>query len=169
MDRSTAGDVIAFEGHPDADLSRLRGDEFEPPFRGLGYDCSVKPRGPSFPVLAGLGGQRDRYCTTVYWLNLKTDRLGDFSTASSRYVESHGVRVGMPTRRAEHLLQRRVDSGCSDVIFLGRPHGGMTVEFGGGKQRHVADSTALTISGGHVLAFALHSRQNDLPVVFDCL
>ena len=44
----------------------------------------------------------------------------------------------------------------------------MTVEFGGGKERHVAGSSALTISGGGVLALALHSRRNEVPV-FDCL
>jgi len=37
----------------------------------------------------------------------------------------------MRTEKAEHLLHKRVDSGCSDLIYLGRPHADLTIEFNG--------------------------------------
>jgi alkanesulfonate monooxygenase SsuD/methylene tetrahydromethanopterin reductase-like flavin-dependent oxidoreductase (luciferase family) len=105
---------------------------------------------------------------SLFFVNLRTRRLGNFFTTSQRYRERHGIRVGTPTPVAEHLLHHRVDSGCSDVIFLGRPHSDLTVEFGGGKMHRVRGSSALTITGGHVSAFALHGKRSETGV-FDCL
>jgi len=160
MDRSGGHDVLALLGRPDADV-RGRYAEFAP-YSALGYDCSSTSPDSRWPLA------RRTFCRTVFFVNRRTGRLGNFFTTSQRYEERHGVRIGMATAAAERLLQKRVGSGCSDVIFLGRPHASLTIEFDGGAVRKVRGSTALTISGGHVGAFAMHGPRSDLGV-FDCL
>jgi hypothetical protein len=159
VDRSSAQDVLALLGRPDADV---RGRySVNAPYRALGYECTSVRDDSRYPL-------NNAFCRTVFFVNLRTQRLGNFFTTSQRYRERHGIQVGTPTAVAERLLHHRVDSGCSDVIFLGQPHTDLTIEFGGGKMRRVRGSSALTIAGGQVSAFALHGKRSETGV-FDCL
>jgi hypothetical protein len=161
MDHSRRSDVVAFAGSPGAE----RRDHYDgaPPYRALGYGCSITFRDPEFPL-----GNHGPYCRTVYWLNLRTGRLGDFYTTSPRYHESHGVRIGMPTAKAEHLVHKLVYVGCEENIYLGTGGSSLTIAFGGGSPHKVRGSGALHLVGGHVYAFALHGYRSDVGV-FDCL
>jgi hypothetical protein len=158
MDRSTRADVIAFAGHPDAER-RGRYSNF-PPYRALGYDCT-KERDRGFPL------DNRTSCKTVFFVNQRTGRLGNFYTESSEFSERHGVRIGMRTAKAERLLHQIVYVGCEEDIHLGG-RSGLTVAFTGGAARKLHESQGLHLIGGHVYAFALHGRRSELGV-FDCL
>jgi hypothetical protein len=157
MDVSTRADVIAFMGHPDAE--RQGRYSMFAPYRALGYECSKKPD-YGFPLA------RSTSCKTVFFVNRRTRRLGNFYTESSRFSERHGVRIGMRTAKAEHLLQRLAYLGCEEDIHLGG-RVGLTVAFTGGRTQTLRNS-ALHLIGGHVYAFALHGGRSELGV-FDCL
>jgi hypothetical protein len=98
MDRSDRGDVIRFAGRPDVER---RGVEYDStPYLAIGYVCSAEANDDAFPVLKTLATSRKRpYCKTVFWINLLTGRLGDFFTASARFSESRGVRIGCGRKR----------------------------------------------------------------------
>src|SRR5438067_5105535 len=72
-----------------------------------GYGCGAHAGGDTLPLVHG--GPR---CRTVFFIDARSGRLGLFYTIQPRYVESHGVRVGMPTATAERLLRQRVIVGC---------------------------------------------------------
>jgi hypothetical protein len=167
MDRSTRADVIDFLGQPDVER---RGVEYDStPYLALGYGCSVKPDGEAFPVLETAGtGRTGPYCKTVFWMNRRTGKLGDFYTSSVKYSEGHGVRIGMKTAAAERLVNTRAGVGCGEGIYLGRPNHTLTIALGGGDERSVGVSLPLRLVGGHVYAFALHGQRSDIGV-FDCL
>jgi hypothetical protein len=164
MDRSTRADVIVFSGQPDVER---RGVEYDStPYVALGYSCAAKPNDEAFPVLETPGkGRTGPYCKTVFWMNQRTGKLGDFYTSSAKYSEVHGVRIGMKTGAAERLLHEPVDVGCEDLILLGKRNRTLTIAFAGGVDRHTGPSGLL---GGHVYAFALHGHRSDIGV-FDCL
>ena len=158
---SGARAVIAFAGRPDA---VRRGIEYGgTPYRALGYDCSGKPSNDSFPVLETKSGRHGPYCKTVFWVNLRTRKLGDFYTTSARYEERHGVRIGMATATVERILHRRVYVGCEENLR----EGFLTVAFAGGVGR-AGEGAGLHLVGGHVYAFATHGGRNDIGI-FDCL
>jgi hypothetical protein len=155
--RSDATAIVAFVGRPDAD--RRGSDYGSSPYRGLGYGCSTTAGDDTFPLVTG-----GLYCRTVFFVNARTGRLGDFFTTSPRYEESHGVRIGMSTAAAERLLHRRVYVGCEADIHLGS----LGVAFAGGRPRRGPASHALHLVGGRVYAFAVHGGRDDVGV-FDCL
>ncbi len=70
----------------------------------------------------------------------------------------------MRTSAAERILHERVYVGCEENVHLGA----LTVAFAGGAPRREAHSSGLHLIGGHVYAFVLHGRRNDVGV-FDCL
>jgi hypothetical protein len=123
------------------------------------YDCSNKPD-YGWPIA------RATSCKTVFFVNRRTGRLGNFYTQSSRFSERHGVRIGMHTAKAERLLHRVVYVGCEENIHLGGQRG-LTVAFTGGRAQKLQNA-ALRLTGGHVYAFALHGGRSELGV-FDCL
>jgi hypothetical protein len=157
MDVSTRAEVIAFTGHPDAERQG-RYSSFSP-YSALGYDCSKKPD-YGFPIA------RAKWCKTVFFVNRRTGRLGNFYTESSRFSERHGVRIGMHTAKAERLLHQLVYVGCEEDIHLGGQRG-LTVAFTGGRAQKLHNG-ALHLIGGHVYAFALHGGRSELGI-FDCL
>lgn len=120
----------------------------------LGYACSRQKSDLRWPLLA-----RGPYCRTVFFLDSRGGRLGDFFTTSLRYREAHGVRIGMPTATAERLLRRRVYVGCEENVYLPS----LTVAFKGGQRGPKG-----RLIGGHVYAFAMHGKRHDVGV-FDCL
>jgi hypothetical protein len=155
--RSDVRSVIAFAGRPDADR---RGREFDSvPYRALGYGCSHTASETTFPLLP-----RGPYCHTVFFVNVRTGRLGDFFTTSPRYSASHGVRIGMATAAAEHALHKRVYVGCEENLYLGV----LTIAFTGGVAQGASASPGLRLVGGHVYALVVHGRRSDVGV-FDCL
>jgi hypothetical protein len=167
LDRSTRAEVIAFVGKPDA--QRHAAEYQSTPYLALGYGCSAKQRDDAFPLLeTPNAGRTGPSCVTVFWVNQRTGRLGDFYTSSPRYEERRGVLIGMKTAEAERLLRRRADVGCEENIYLGTREAPMTVAFDGGTPRKVRGSYEQHLIGGHVYAFALHGRQSDIGI-FDCL
>jgi hypothetical protein len=161
VDQSDLAALIAFAGRPDA---KERGREFRP-YDALGYDCGSKNSEQTFPLLPYPYGPP--YCRTIFWIDVPSGKLENFFTSDSRYVEAHGVGIGMPTRRAERLLHRRLFAGCEDNFYLpSATHRTLTIAFIGGVVRRPRRS--LHVVGGHVFAFVLHSRLHDANV-FDCL
>jgi len=122
-----------------------------------GYGCGAHAGGDTLPLVHG--GPR---CRTVFFIDARSGRLGLFYTIQPRYVESHGVRVGMPTATAERLLRQRVIVGCMAAIRLSSRHALLTVAFAGGT---ITRKPALR--GGHVSLFALHGDRHD-PGLFEC-
>ena len=154
VDRSDRAVVIAFAGRPDAE-KRGRG---RAPFDALGYDCGKKPSDRTYPLVMNPEGPP--FCRTVFWIDVPSGKLENFFTADSRYVEAHGVRIGMPTAITERLLHKRLFAGCGTNLGLGQ----LTIAFtGGATQRKTGH-----VIGGHVFAFVLHSRIRD-AYVFDCM
>jgi hypothetical protein len=98
VDASDRGDVISFAGRPDAER-RGRNTVASPvgsaPYDALGYDFGRNP-GPALPLLQPGPSPK---CRTVFFLD-RSGRPGLFYTTQTRYVESHGVRIGMPTATA---------------------------------------------------------------------
>jgi hypothetical protein len=162
VDHSDSAAVIAFAGRPDAER-RGRESAYQPSYLALGYGCPKGRSDLAFPLARG-----GPNCRTVYFINLRTGKLGDLYTSSARYTEGHGVRIGMGSADAERLLHRRLYAGCEEDIHLGSLGGVMlTIAFGGGVIRKEPASSALHVVGGRVFAFVLHGR-NDVGV-FDCL
>lgn len=156
VDVSTRAAIVSVAGRPDAE--RVGSFNSSRRYHALGYGCSRTQTAVTWPLLAG-----GPYCRTVFFLDAKDGRLGTFYTTSARYREEHGVRIGMSTARAELLVRRRIPVGCEENIYLGRGGASLTIAFAGG--RRGSDGYLI---GGHVYAFALHSRRHDVGV-FDCL
>ena len=144
--------MVAYAGSPDADL-RSRGDSSR--YEVLGYGC---PR--HIPAL------RDYLipCRTAFYL--VRGKLGLFFTRERPYSESRGVRVGMPTGKAERLLHLKVYEGCEANLGLHGKKASLTIAFAGGRTRTLPSGRRLLV-GGRVLAFYLHSTDRD-PGVTDC-
>jgi hypothetical protein len=165
--RSTRTDVIAFAGKPDSRRQAVEAGSML--YVALGYGCSAKPGIDVFPLLeTAQAGRFGPNCRTIFWINRRTGRLGDFFTSSGRYQESDGVRVGMKTAAAERLLHRRADVGCEENIYLGKRDAPLTVAIDGGNPHRLHGSAELHLIGGHVYAFTLHARHSEIGI-FDCL
>jgi hypothetical protein len=164
VDVSDRRAVIAFAGRPDAERRgrNLVSWAFSSTrYEALGYDCEAKVDQKSYALPLADGG---RSCQTVFFI--RRGRLGLFYTSQGRYVDGHGVHVGMATAVAERLLHRRVIVGCIASIELTRRgvRPALRFLFDGGTITH----TRLPhLRGGHVAALVLHSAQHD-PGVFEC-
>lgn len=164
VDVSDRRAVVSFAGRPDAER-RGRNTVASPfgsaRYDALGYDCVSKVSAKSYAIPLTDGGP---HCQTVFFM--RGGRLGLFYTTQARYVERHGVLVGMATATAERLLHRRVIVGCISSMELTRP--GRTPLL-----RFVFDGGTIThmrlphLRGGHVAALVLHSAKHD-PGVFEC-
>jgi hypothetical protein len=148
--------VIAFAGQPDAE--RRGREPPHAPYVALGYDCAKRPGRRGLPLVSG-----DPACRTVYWLDARSNTLETFYTVSDRFVEKHGVRVGMPTAEARRLLHIRLLAGCEENIYLHTRDALLTIAFAGGILHRDT-----TVTGGKVQALALHWARRDAGV-FDCL
>jgi hypothetical protein len=156
IDAAGRAGVISFAGAPDAER-RGKTDRARR-YDALGYRCSGKEGGISVPLVRG-----GPYCRTAFFIDAGSKRLGLFYTTESRFVEGHGVRIGMPTAEAERLLKKRLHVGCGENIFLAGSRARLTVAFDGGVINHDA-----TVAGGHVYAFVLHGLRHD-PGLFECM
>jgi hypothetical protein len=152
VDRSGRVQVIAYAGKPDADL-RSRGDSSR--YEVLGYGCPRHIRPPRDYLIP---------CRTAFYV--VRGKLGLFFTRGKPYSENHGVRIGMPTARAERLLRLKVYEGCEANLGLRSKEASLTIAFTGGRTR-ILHSGRLLLVGGHVDAFYLHSTDRD-PGVTDC-
>jgi hypothetical protein len=160
--RSTADAIVAAIGRPDATARRREPGAYNPPYRMLGYGCSPHRRDDEWPL-----GRHAPFCTTVFFVNLRTGKLGAAYTTSPRYTESHGVRIGTSTSRAERLLHRLVYAGCEASVYLESRRAHLTIAFDGGHAR-VVHNVARDLIGGHAAIFVLHSPRDDVGV-WDCL
>jgi len=127
-------------------------------YDALGYRCASTPSGAAVPLVRG-----GPYCRTAFFIDARSGRLGMFYTAESRFVESHGVKVGMTTSEAERLLKRQLHVGCEPNIYLRSARASLTIGFSGGVVRHDG-----TLNGGHVSVLVLHGRLHD-PGLFECI
>jgi hypothetical protein len=154
VDHSSRADVISALGTPNFEYT----DTSPPskPYDALGYGCGLGPN-------AGAAVGPQQRCHTVFFINQATGHLGTFFTDSSRYVESRGVRIGMPQAQAEDILHKQVVPGCETNLYFRTPTASLTIAFDGGK----TTGTPLKLVGGHVGAFVLHGH--DDVEVFDCL
>ena len=160
VDVSDRRDVISFLGRPAAERrARTTQEDFAPniPYDALGYGCGANAGADAMPLVHG--GPR---CRTTFFID-RRGRLGLFYTIQTRYVERHGVRIGMPTATAERLLRKRVRAGCLVDIFLSSPHATLTVSFDGGTIRHNG-----SLHGGHVSIFVLHGLHHNIGL-FECM
>jgi hypothetical protein len=166
VDLSDRRAIIAFAGRPDAERHgryAAMSSVGPAPYDALGYDCAanINPNSYAIPLVGG-----GPVCHTVFFVDARSGRLGLFYNTQPRFVERHGVHVGMPTATAEKLLQRRVIVGCINSIELGRPgrRPWLRFIFGGGTISH----THLPhLRRGHVAVLVLHSAKHD-PGVFEC-
>jgi hypothetical protein len=157
VDRSDRGDLVAFAGKPEAER---HGEEFDSlPYQALGYGCSEKSTLERWPLL-----QKGPYCRTVFFINVKTGKLGNLFTSSAGYVEPHGVRPGMGEEVAERRLHRHLRTGCEENFYFDSRAAALTVAFAGGVTARVSGR----VTGAHVFALVLHGRRSDVGV-FDCL
>ena len=147
VDESDRGDVISFAGKPDSER-RGRYDGY-PRFDALGYGC----HGKAATDPAGLP-----HCTTVFYLDVKRGRLALLYTEDQRYVDPHGVHVGMATRQAQRRLRRRPFNGCFSGFGFDTKKGFLVVWLVGGKKR----------VGNRVGFLVVHSRHLN-PGVLDCI
>lgn len=164
VDVSDRRAAFAFAGHPDAERrgrNTVASPEGSARYDALGYDCASKVSAKSYAIPLVDGGP---HCHTVFFMRGR--RLGLFYTTQARYVERHGVHVGMATATAERLLHRRVIVGCISSIELTRPGHKplLRLVFDGGtiRQTHLP-----CLRGGHVAALVIHSAKHD-PGVFEC-
>jgi hypothetical protein len=154
VDESTRADVIAFAGKPE---SERRGRYVDaPPFDALGYGCHGR-RAASKDGVPG--------CETVFYLDVRTNRLAILNTSDPRYVESHGVGAGTPTEVAERRLHTRVRVGCADNVVLPTRTGFLFLWFYGDKIRTRPKPHAV---GGRVGVVIVHTTHLN-PAVLDCV
>jgi hypothetical protein len=119
---STAADVIARIGSPEATAIGNTGVDF-PDYQAFGYECSVVPY--TIPLLFQPEIQGP-YCSTIYYVNTKTQTLAAFATMSNRYATAQGTTVGMiATEAARRERQPRpLGLGCGPPsIKLGNIEG----------------------------------------------
>jgi hypothetical protein len=100
----------------------------------------------------------------VFFLDAETGTLAQFFTDTKHYVESHGLRVGMPTRRADKLAHRQARGGCSTGMYISSSAARLVIPFRGGTEQN----RNLLLEGGSVEAFALDSKTQNVGV-WDCL
>lgn len=158
LDRSDRAAVIAFAGRPDAER-RGQAPGGYAPYDALGYGCGTRASPNATPLVEG-----GLYCRTVFFINRRTGRLETFFTSAARYLEGHGVRIGMPTAAAERRLHKRLVEGCEENIYFWSAKADLTIAFSGSTFRR----PSLRVTGGHVYAFVLHSHRTDAGV-FDCM
>jgi hypothetical protein len=164
VDVSDRRAVVAFAGRPDAERrgrNTVASPDGSARYDALGFDCASSVNANSYAIRLVEGAP---FCHTVFFL--RGGRLGLFYTTQARYVDGHGVHVGMATATAERLLHRRVIPGCIDAVELTRPGATPVLRFvfDGGTITH----TRLPhLRGGHVAALVFHSAKHD-PGVFEC-
>jgi hypothetical protein len=116
---STATDVIARVGAPEATAIGNTGVAF-PDYQAFGYECSALPYGIPLVFQPDVHGP---YCSTVYYLNTKTQTLAAFDTVSDRYATANGTTVGMTAAEAARREGQPPGIGCFDGIRLGNTEG----------------------------------------------
>ena len=98
LDESDRAAIVALLGQPEAE----RHARYAPsaPYDALGYRCqrgySVQSYQLAFP--------HPPYCRTIFWIDVATGKLETFYTSERRFIDAHGVRIGMPTATASRLV-----------------------------------------------------------------
>ena len=138
MNRSSRAQVVAWAGTPS--VLRVAKENGHARYTVLGYTCKpgagTEKYWAAYPIA----------CRTSFYFVDR--RLSLFITQDSRFAAS-GVTVGMSTKQAERLLQRRAHSGCISAIGLRGKHTRLTVALGGSVHGPL-----------HVDEFDLHGRRN---------
>lgn len=158
LDRSSAADVIAFAGPPDAQGT---GDVVSgyPRYEALGYSCSSQPAdGNSFT------SEHGPYCHTVYYINQRTQELAAFFTSSERFTGPGGVYPSMPAASARSRIHQPAISGCRTGFFIKD----LIVEVFGGHNRltSVNGHPTEVLIGGTVGDFDLESAHHPVGLEF---
>jgi hypothetical protein len=159
FDHSTAQDVMAFAGQPDATGSgNFSAIPRDPDYVALGYVCQEqRARGliriDSFD-----------YCSTAFYINSWTQRLVGFRSMSWRY-SMRGASPGMSTRAADRHIHRLAHGGCLGGFFLGwrgHYHASFWGEVEGGR----AAGRKLVIHGGQLTSLNLESNRYPVGLLF---
>jgi hypothetical protein len=105
----------------------------------------------------------DLNCRTIFWIDLKSDKLEDFYTSDPAYSVGTKIHIGTATAVAERALHARVWLGCLEVLRAGSRTATLRIDFAGGAV-HLPDTHVI---GGRADAFVVHSRVRGSGV-FDC-
>lgn len=155
LDRSTRAEVVAFAGTPQVEAHMYGYFQKGDPLDALGYSCAGTYRSRGIRLAKGKPP-----CLDVFWIDVRTGKLGNAYLAGRRFVDAHGIRVGTSSATAERLLHQTLVSGCTDALREGE----ITLLFDGGHmvvamgQNHVV--------GAHVSAFVLDGHQR--TGLFEC-
>ncbi|MFI4990995.1 MAG: hypothetical protein ACHQHO_08825 [Solirubrobacterales bacterium] len=168
---STAADVVAFAGSPEAeDQGEERSGE---PYRELGYECRPAVLGRvDLTHIELVAADPRQACRTVYFVDLTKGELALLATTSGRFRDGHGIRVGMATRTADRRAHKRAIGGCLDALrFRTRKASLTALIYGAGRpvvRRLAGGSTELVVKGGHVGELWLVAASDELGVA-DCI
>jgi len=167
LDVSTADDVAAFAGSPDADEF----DSFQvpdyPDFEALGYSCTTRRGGNRAPVPYYHGP----YCRTVFYINQATGNLAAVYTSSRGYLGPGRIHPGMSAPQAEGRTHKQATAGCDYGFTIGTAHtpAMLLVTVNGG---HIVNhnlsngSTQSVIIGGTLGGFSLESNRHPVGLLF---
>jgi hypothetical protein len=162
MGASTASDVAVFAGQPQ--VSTVERTESGQAYDTLGYDCGTGLH----PLLATTAAYAADSCATVYDIDPAVGTLVYFATTQRYFRDSHGVRIGMRTARADRLAHRKAIGGCLDVLALRTPSAVLMAFIRGGDVRTPSRANgSLEVHGGRVSAFLIESIPDSLGI-FNC-
>ena len=166
IDRSRADDVRRFAGRPDyTGVGTFRpAASVVPLFLALGYHCHKVWAG-NIPTSRS-DGQGDPVwshvdCTTVYFLNRRTNALAFFFSSSSAFETPLGTHPAMRWSRVKDRGRTYVN--C-DGLFVNGSAATLTITNVGGREPEADPRPPIT--GGRVFDLELESRRH--PVSFQC-
>lgn len=159
FDRSTASDVTAFAGQPDATGDGNFGAiPRDPDYVALGYICQEQ-RGRGLIRVDSFD-----YCATAFYINTWTQRLVGFRSISWRY-SMRGASPGMATRSAERHMHRLAHGGCLVGFFFGW-RGHHRASFWGEVDGGRGVGRKLVIHGGQLTSLNLESNRYPVGLLF---
>lgn len=157
LDRSTRADVVALMGPPEVEAHIYGYFEKADRLDALGYHCGRR-YGPDAMALVR-GGPR---CLDVFWIDVRTGKLGNAYLVDRRFVGPHGIRPGTASATVERILHQRLNGGCVDELREGE----VTYVFSGGHRVRIPGNLAHLV-GAHVSALVLDGHQN--TGLFECI
>jgi hypothetical protein len=113
---STAADIEAFAGKPQATARGSFETSQYPPYIALGYDCTTAPS-PGRQSLEYSGGPP--HCTNIYYVSTKSGKFAALWTGSPEFNTPAGTKPGDSIATAAGNEGKPVEHGCLQGIQLG--------------------------------------------------